>query len=127
MVGRGHVQGTRIEQAGDPRRALARLVGYLRPYRPLLILVLVFVLAYTLLGLLEPYLIGRLIDQFISPVGWLDCGSWPPPAPICSTMLRPVRLDHGAVSQDALRRRRDLFEHLQRLSIAYFDRHTAGS
>jgi ATP-binding cassette subfamily B protein len=31
------------------------------------------------------------------------------------------------VSQDALRRlRRDLFEHLQKLSIAYFDSHTAG-
>ena len=31
------------------------------------------------------------------------------------------------ISQDALRRlRRDLFEHLQRLSIAFFDTHTAG-
>src|SRR6185436_18385262 len=31
------------------------------------------------------------------------------------------------ISQDALRRlRRDLFEHLQRLSIAFFDSHTAG-
>jgi len=31
------------------------------------------------------------------------------------------------ISQDALRRlRRDLFEHLQKLSIAFFDQHTAG-
>jgi ATP-binding cassette subfamily B protein len=131
MVGRGHVQGTRIEQAGDPRRALARLVGYLRPYRPLLILVLVFVLAYTLLGLLEPYLIGRAIDQFISTRR--VAGLWQ----LAILLLTAYLLDNGLqalsswtmarISQDALRRmRRDLFEHLQRLSIAYFDRHTAG-
>jgi ATP-binding cassette, subfamily B, multidrug efflux pump len=39
---------------------------YLSPYKATLAVVLVFVLAYISLGLLEPYLIGRAIDQFIS-------------------------------------------------------------
>jgi ATP-binding cassette subfamily B protein len=56
----------KIEKAGDARRALVRLVLYLSPYKATLALVLMFVLGYILLGLLEPYLLGRAIDQYIS-------------------------------------------------------------
>ena len=65
-MGRGGMRPGKIEKAGDPRRALTRLAMYLSPYKTTLALVLSFVLAYILLGLLEPYLIGRAIDQFIS-------------------------------------------------------------
>src|SRR5512144_1065344 len=65
-MGRGPMQPGRIERAGDPRRALARLAMYLSPYKSTLALVMVFVLAYISLGLLEPYLIGRAIDTYIS-------------------------------------------------------------
>jgi ATP-binding cassette subfamily B multidrug efflux pump len=130
-MGRGAMRPGKIEIAGDPRRALTRLAMYLSPYRGALMLVLVFVLIYILLGLLEPYLIGRAIDRYISTRqinglsglailllvvylfdnGFQAASSW--------TMAR--------ISQDALRRlRRDLFEHLQKLSVAFFDRHTAG-
>jgi ATP-binding cassette subfamily B protein len=56
----------RIEKASNPRRALVRLAMYLSPYKWTLALVVLFVLIYILLGLMEPYLIGRSIDQFIS-------------------------------------------------------------
>jgi ATP-binding cassette subfamily B protein len=121
----------RIEQAHDPQRALTRLALYLSPYRLALALVLVFVLIYIGMGLLEPYLIGRAIDRFISTrqIGGL--------APLAVLLLSVYLLDNGfqalsswimaRISQDALRRlRRDLFEHLQRLSVAFFDSHTAG-
>ena len=62
-MGRGPMQPGKIEKAGDARQALVRLALYLRPYMTTLVLVMVFVLAYILLGLLEPYLIGRAIDQ----------------------------------------------------------------
>src|SRR5512143_3637959 len=66
QLGRGGMRPGRIEKAGDPRRALIRLAMYLSSYKLALALVLLFVLAYILLGLLEPYLIGRAIDRFIS-------------------------------------------------------------
>jgi ATP-binding cassette subfamily B protein len=130
-MGRGPMHPGKIEKAGDPRRALLRLAMYLSPYKSTLALVLVFVFAYILLGLLEPYLIGRAIDQYISTrqIDGL--------AQLALLLLTAYLLDNGfqaasswlmaRISQDALRRlRRDLFEHLQNLSIQFFDRHTAG-
>ena len=130
-MGRGPMQPGRIEKAGDPRRALTRLALYLSPYRATLALVMVFVLAYISLGLLEPYLIGLAIDQYIAA---RQVDGLPQ---LALLLLTAYLLDNGfqaasswtmaRISQDALRRlRRDLFEHLQKLSVAFFDRHTAG-
>jgi len=130
-MGRGPIRPSKIEKARDPRQALLRLALYLRPYTTTLIVVLVFVLVYILLGLLEPYLIGAAIDDFISTKqadglvrtsilllvvflfdnGFKGASSW--------MMAR--------ISQDALKRlRQNLFNHLQTLSLQFFDRHTAG-
>ena len=130
-LARGAMRPGKIEKAGDPRRALMRLAMYLSPYKSTLALVLTFVLAYILLGLLEPYLIGRAIDQYISArqINGL--------AQLALLLLTAYLFDNGfqaasswlmaRISQDALRRlRRDLFEHLQKLSIQFFDSHTAG-
>jgi len=130
-LARGVMRPGKIEKAGDPRRALARLAMYLSPYKATLALVLMFVLAYILLGLLEPYLLGRAIDQYIST---RQIDGLPQLALI---LLAAYLLDNGfqatsswlmaRISQDALRRlRHDLFEHLQRLSIEFFDHHPAG-
>ncbi len=130
-MGRGPMQPGRIEKAGDPRRALVRLTMYLRPYKSTLAVVMVFVLAYISLGLLEPYLIGRAIDKYIS-VRQINGLSG-----LALLLLSAYVLDNGfqaasswlmaRISQDALRRlRHDLFRHLQKLSIHFFDGHTAG-
>jgi ATP-binding cassette subfamily B multidrug efflux pump len=130
-LGRAPVRPATIEKARDARRALLRLVLYLRPYTKTLIIVFVFVLAYILLGLLEPYLIGQAIDNYITAkqaAGLVHT----------SILLLVVFLfDNGfqalsswimaRISQDALKRlRRDLFNHLQTLPLQFFDRHTAG-
>jgi ATP-binding cassette, subfamily B, multidrug efflux pump len=128
---RGSMRPGRIEKASDPRRALIRLAMYLSLYKWTLVLVVVFVLVYILLGLMEPFLIGRSIDQFIST------GQVKGLAQQALLLLVVYLLDNGfqaasawlmaGISQDALRRlRRDLFEHLQNMSIAFFDVHTAG-
>jgi ATP-binding cassette subfamily B multidrug efflux pump len=128
---RGPVRPTNFEKARDPRRALLRLALYLRSYKWPLLLVLFFVLTYALLGLLEPYMIGVAIDRYISTRqvdGLLQIVLW---------LLLVFLLDNGAqaisnwimahISQDALRQvRRDLFGHLQNLSIRFFDGHSAG-
>ena len=130
-LGRGGLRPGKIEKASNPRRALVRLAMYLSQYKAALIMVLFFVLIYILLGLLEPYLIGRAIDRYISTKQINGLSR-------LATLLLVVYLfDNGfqaasswtmaRISQDALRRlRRDLFEHLQKLSIAFFDSHTAG-
>src|SRR5574341_1372157 len=130
-LARGAMRPGKIEKASDPRRALARLAMYLSQYKAALILVLVFVLVYILLGLLEPYLIGRAIDRYISirQINGLS--------QLAILLFVVYLLDNGfqaasswimaRISQDALRRlRRDLFMHLQKLSIAFFVSHTAG-
>jgi ATP-binding cassette subfamily B protein len=130
-LGRGPAQPGKIEKAKDPRHALTRLALYLSPYKWTLSLVLFFVLIYISLGLLEPYLIGRAIDKYISAK---QLNGLPQ---LALLLLTAYLLDNAfqaasswlmaRISQDALRRiRRDLFEHLQKLSIAFFDRHTAG-
>ena len=130
-MGRGAMRPGKIEKAGDPRRALTRLAMYLSPYKAALVFVLVCVLIYILLGLLEPYLIGRAIDRYIltRQINGLSG--------LAILLLVVYLFDNGfqavsswimaRISQDALRRlRRDLFEHLQKLSVAFFDSHTAG-
>ncbi len=130
-MGRGGMRPGKIEKASDPRRALTRLAMYLSLYKAALTFVLVCVLIYILLGLLEPYLIGRAIDKYIS-TKQIDGLSQ-----LAILLLLAYLFDNGfqaisswtmaRISQDALRRlRRDLFEHLQKLSIAFFDSHTAG-
>src|ERR1051325_10943051 len=127
----GGMRPGEIEKAGDPRRALIRLTAYLSQYKVTLTFVLIFVLAYILLGLLEPYLIGRAIDKYISTKQIKGLSS------LALVLLTAYVFDNvfqaasswlmARISQDALRRlRRDLFEHLQKLSIHFFDSHTAG-
>ncbi len=127
----GGMRPGKIEKASNPRRALVRLAMYLSQYKATLIVVLVFVLAYILLGLLEPYLIGRAIDRYIVTRQIAGLSR------LALLLLTAYFFDNAfqaisswlmaRISQDALRRlRRDLFEHLQKLSIHFFDSHTAG-
>ena len=43
----------KIDKAKDPRDALTRLLPYLKPFMAMLILVLLFVVVYTVLGLIR--------------------------------------------------------------------------
>jgi len=93
--------------------------------------VLALVVASTGLDLLAPFLMGLVIDEFIV-AGDLDgllrvtllmlgayLGAWLTRASQGVIMAR--------VSQQAMRSlRRDLFEHLQTLSLSFFDRHSHG-
>ena len=121
----------RIEKARHPKQALIRLALYLKPYRLAMTLVIAMVLIYTLLGLAGPYLMGRAIDQFI---GGKDAVGLVHTALL---MLGAYLLSNGfnlaanwimaRISQYALKElRRDLFSHLQTLSMNFFDTHPAG-
>jgi ATP-binding cassette subfamily B protein len=121
----------KIEKAKNPRHALLRLLPYLRPFRLTLALVFASVIVYTLFGLIGPYLLGVAIDRCIGPGqtgGLTRMALW---------MLIVYLLYNGfqvvaswlmsGISQKALQQlRRDLFGHVQQLSLSFFDHRSTG-
>ena len=121
----------KIEKAHNVRGALRRLLVTLRPYRWVLVGVFLLVIVSTLLDLLAPFLMGLAIDQFITAgdlaglqrIILLMLGAY-----IGAWLMRAGQsVIMARVSQEAMRAlRRDLFEHLQTLSLSFFDRHPHG-
>ncbi len=123
-------RGTRIEKAQDVRGTLRRLLAKLKPYLPALSVVFLLVAISTLLGLVSPYLMAQAIDRFGQGdkqelrrfATWMllaYLGSW------LANMGESLIVAN--VTQRVMRNlRRELFEHLQTLSLSFFDRHSHG-
>ncbi len=121
----------KIEKAKDPRRTLSQLLPYLSPFRVALVMVFVFVLIYTVLGLMGPYLMGVAIDRYIVTKeldGLASIALWILAAYLLTNLFQAVTdWVTAGISQRALKHmRRDLFQHLQTLSLSFFDRNPAG-
>ena len=113
------------ERARNPRQTLFRLLGYLRPQARRL------VAAGGLCDLAGPYLVGVAIDRFITNgdqagltrialiLGAVYIGSWAASFIQNFTMTTTVQRVMRSM-------RRNLFDHLQTLTLAYFDRHSTG-
>jgi ATP-binding cassette subfamily B multidrug efflux pump len=128
---RGPAMPGKIEKARDPRQALVRLIPYLGPYKLTLMVVLVIVLLSTLLGLVGPYIMGVAIDRFIAtkdPTGLATIAIWMLVVFLLGSLCDAVSgWIMAGISQKALKGvRRDLFGHLQTLTLRFFDNHTAG-
>jgi ATP-binding cassette subfamily B multidrug efflux pump len=130
--GHGPAFPGRIEKPKDATTALNRLLSYFRPYTTQLVLIFITIIIYTLLGLAGPYLMGRAIDQAIYPGGDKILLARFALAMLASFLgysgLQAISFYVTAqVSQKMLRElRRQLFEHLQKLSLSFFDRNPAG-
>ena len=133
------------ERPQDSGEALRRLMGYLRPFWPRLLVVSLLIVASSLARLAGPYLIGVAVDRFISPepgvpstfslLAGLDRQTG-----LGATMLILLAvylLNWGAsfgqfylmvqVGQRLLYNLREqIFARLQFLSLSFFDRHEAG-
>ena len=126
--GHGGWHGSTIEKAHDVRGTTIRLLDYLRPYRPTLVLVLLLVVVGSALGVAGPYLLGVAVDRFNNPAGLVRISALML-AVYLGTWLAQVLQNNimASVVQKALySMRRDLFEHLQTLSLRFFDRHPHG-
>ncbi|HEX3774849.1 MAG TPA: ABC transporter ATP-binding protein [Polyangiaceae bacterium] len=125
----GHVG--RIEKAGSPGHALRRLLPYLTPFRGGVALVLVFVLGYTALGLVGPYLMGLAIDRLVQRAGTTGLLQIALAMAVVYVLGNSLQAFAGrlmaSISQRALKGvRRDLFARVQDLPISFFDRNQAG-
>ncbi|MGB9685316.1 MAG: ABC transporter ATP-binding protein [Rectinema subterraneum] len=121
----------KFEKAADPRKAMVRLLKYLGPFKSLLILVVGFIVLYSLLGLAGPYLMGRAIDKSIGGKdlhGLLVTALLMLAAYFLSNFFNSIaNLIMARISQNALKNLRgDLFAHIQTLSMRFFDTHPAG-
>lgn len=131
MMRRGPGMRGTVEKAEDPRGALRRIMAYLGVYKGYIALAVVFTVFSTLLNLTGPYLIGVAIDQYIIPRSWEGLVRM-------SLILAGVYVASAGtdiavgwvmaeVSQRSLKQmRKDLFEHIQTLSLGFFDKTQSG-
>jgi ATP-binding cassette subfamily B multidrug efflux pump len=150
MFGGRHMRGLAQEAAKPTQvgRTLRRLLGYFRPFWGLLLAVAVLVVVSTLLRLAAPYLTGVAVDQFIAPsdkpfpvwLTWILAPDASRPDGLTVTMLvllgtyllnwaataRQFYLMTLAGQRVLLHMRTQIFQRIQTLSLAFFDRHEAG-
>ncbi len=127
--------------AGRQVAVIRRLLGYLAPYRRRLTLGMAAATLITLVSLVPPYLAGYVIDRVVRPAqeGRLDSVraatiAWLAVAAMALVYVvrqaaALVRLRLMAVLGEWVARdlRAELYEHLQRLSLAFFSRKRTGS
>jgi len=120
-----------IEKAKDARGTTMRLLNYFSEYKLSLIFVIAVTILGALVGLAGPYLIGVAIDQYIMlgdlpglvNVSLLLAGTY-----VFVTIASGVNsIIMARVSQSSLMRmRKQLFEHMQTLSLSFFDKRQTG-
>jgi ATP-binding cassette, subfamily B, multidrug efflux pump len=125
-------------------RLMRRLLGYMRPYRMLVALSLVFLAAQSLLQGLGPLLTKIAVDKYLEPAGkpsfldaWLPSGAVDGLARIALFYLAVLAGNFvtefaqtyimqytGQLAMFDLRKQ--LMEHLQTLDLAFYDRNPVG-
>jgi len=131
MMHRGPRGMGNIEKAKDVRGTLGRLLAYLGEYRLHVMVVAAFTVVSTLLSLAGPYLQGLAIDRYI--IGGDAAGLLRIITLLAGTYIASAVMSVAAgwvmatVSQSSLKKlRKELFEHMQTLSLSFFDKRPAG-
>ena len=123
--------GGPIVKAKDKKGTMKRIWRYMERQKMALIASIIFVILSTLLGLLGPYLIGVIIDEYIIPkdidgtLRLLALLAAVYSAAAVFTWLQTllmVRVSLGTIRV----LRQDLFDKLQTLSLRFFDKRTHG-
>jgi len=126
--------------AGRPTAVIWRLLRYLRPYRKQLTMGMAAATLITLVSLVPPWLAGYVLDRLVTPArsGALPMGraalfAWLAVSAMALVYLlrqaaAVVRLRLMAIMGEWVARdlRTELYEHLQRLSLAFFARKKTG-
>jgi ATP-binding cassette subfamily B protein len=127
--------------ADRPRAVIWRLLGYLRPYRRELTVGMTAATLITIVSLVPPWLAGYVLDRLVAPAraGTLPVGraallAWLAVSAMAVVALvrqgaAVIRLRLMAIMGEWVARdlRTELYEHLQRLSVAFFARKKTGS
>ncbi|MBO5952861.1 MAG: ABC transporter ATP-binding protein [Oscillospiraceae bacterium] len=124
-------------KAKNPKKTLSRLFSYMKPYRATMVLVVACILLASFATALSSYSLDPLINDYIKPMtGQAD----PDFAPLIRFLLFMGAIYLAGiissflynylmvkVAQGTQKKIRDeMFRHMQRLPIRYFDTHPAG-
>ncbi|MBT8249162.1 MAG: ABC transporter ATP-binding protein/permease [Acidimicrobiia bacterium] len=129
------MSGPRFGQArpenSDPIASLSRLIRYLGEHRFGLILVIVLVVTSTALSLIGPWLQGVAIDEFImnrDPAGlvWITVVLALTYVGMTLSFAGFARMMAAIAQRVMYRLRRELFEHMQELSLEFHDGQPTG-
>ncbi len=113
------------------QRVARRLLPYLKPYKRQAITALVTMIVFAVASNAQPYLIGKAIDKFIpsgdlNGVGLIGLGliglaivAW---VAQYLQLVSTAYMGHKVL----LRLRTQMFDHIQKLSLSFFDRNEAG-
>ncbi|MGH7502015.1 MAG: ABC transporter ATP-binding protein [Longimicrobiales bacterium] len=135
------IRETQALVAGKRGAVIRRLLGYLKPYRRQLSLGMAAAAVITLVSIAPPYIAGALIDRVIRPAqeGTLPLSRATTIAWLAVAAMALVYLVREAAALVRLRLmsilgewvardlRAALYEHIQRLSLAFFSRKKTGS
>lgn len=131
------VRGPRPGEVAEKVRAkqtvgtIRRIWGYVKFQRRALVTVLASTVITTVLSLLGPYLIGKIIDNYIVPrqldgfflMGLILLGVYV----LAAVFTWIQQYASSSLSHHTVRHmRQDLFEHIQRLPVRFFDQRTHG-
>ena len=124
-------------KAKNPKKTLARLLSYLKPYKATMILVVVCILIGSLATALSSYSLKPLINNYIEPLLGQAAPDYAPLIGflvlmgciyllgiVSSFLYNYLMVKVGQGMQKKIRD--DMFTHMQRLPIRYFDTHPAG-
>lgn len=114
------------------RKILIRMISFAKPFWHLMVATLSLTMLSTIIGLLPPYLMKILIDQVLIPrsnfelLGYIVLGLLG-----INLTLTLINVINGYLSLKfnqslTYRIRRILFEKLQRLSLAFYDKYSTG-
>ena len=124
-------------KAKNPKKTLSRLFQYMKPYQGTMILVVICILLASLASALSSYSLEPLINNYITPLAGQTDPDYLPlvrfllgmavvyAVGILSSFLYNflmVRVGQGTQKKI----RDDMFSHMQKLPIRYFDTHPAG-
>ena len=112
-------------------RLMRRLLGYLRPYRAQVALAVAAIVGHSVLQLVPPYLTKTVIDTYI-PAGDLS-GLFAVAALYLATLIVSFSLEYAQTWTMQLTGQRIMFDmrmqvfsHLQRLDLRFYDRNPVG-
>ena len=124
-------------KAKDPKKTLLRLLSYMKPYRGTMLLVVVCILMGSLATALSSYSLDPLINNYIAPLIGQENPDFKPLVQfligmgivyllgiVSSFLYNYLMVKVGQGTQKTIRD--DMFRHMQKLPIRYFDTHPAG-
>ena len=125
-------------KAKDPKKTILRLLGYMRRYIPVLIIVLLCICMNAYASTTGSAALGTLVDEYILPMVASGSTDYAPLAGflvkiacifglgiLCSWLYNFLMVGVAQGTQKTIRD--EMFTKMQRLPIRYFDTNTAGN